>query len=202
MKLKIFILISLFLLVGCVNYNVKKTTTSYLPIKNEGQNSYFYIDNLNIEKAKSADSITYFYTDSEPNGKIIQYFKEFSKQIGNKNGAVIISPNTNVKRAYKLVNEISSCEKVEPSLWPVIVFEDRTIKKCYPLYIQEVKYSSLIGVLDIVQQMMINSNQREKLQATHNTKDRVGTFIKEHPSLKVIEGVLYKLVDLLGEKLS
>ena len=50
--------------------------------------------------------------------------------------------------------------------------------------------------------MMINSNQREKLQATHNTKDRVGTFIKEHPSLKVIEGVLYKLVDLLGEKLS
>jgi len=201
MKFKI-LLISLFLLLeGCANSIIKKDKSSYLPIIDDSESSYFYIDNLSIEKAKNADSITYFYTDSEPNDKLIQYFKEFSKQIGNKHGAVIISPNTNVKRAYKLVNEISSCEKIEPTLWPVIVFEDRTVKQCYPLYIQEVKYSSLIGVLDIVKQMMVDSQHREKLQKIHNTKDRVSTFIKVHPSLKVIEGVLYMLVDLLGEKL-
>ena len=57
-------------------------------------------------------------------------------------------------------------------------------------------------VLDIIQQMIDNPNYRDKLQATHNTKDRISIFIKEHPSLKVIEGVLYKLVDLLGEKLT
>jgi len=198
------ILVSLVILLnGCVSSTPDRIgNDSYFPTDiNEDKTSYFYIDNLNIDKAREADSITCFYTHSEPNTKLIQYFKEFSNKIGNKNGAIIISPNTNIKRAYTLVNEISSCKKVEPTLWPVIVFEDRTKKNCYPLYIQEVNYGSLVGVLNIVQEMISDINNRDKIQVIHNTKDRVSIFVKEHPSLKVIEPVLFKLIELLGEKL-
>ena len=193
------IIISLVILFsGC-----SSTHKNPLSPSDSDKTSYFYINSLNIDKAEKADSLTYFYTDSEPSIKLIRYFQEFSKYIGDKNGAVIISPNTGVERAYTLVNEISNCNKVEPTLWPVIVFEDRTKQgTCYPLYIQDVNYGSLIAVLDIIQQMIDSPNNRNKLQATHNTKDRISIFIKEHPSLKVIEGVLYKLVDLLGEKLA
>ena len=205
MKLQKQILVSLVILFsGCVSSTSNRIeNNSYFPRdSDEDKTSYFYIDNLNIDKAMEANSITYFYTHSEPNTKLIQYFKEFSNKIGNKNGAVIISPNTNIKRAYTLVNEISSCKKIEPTLWPVIIFEDRTKKDCYPLYIQEVNYGSLVGVLNIVQEMINDTNNRDKIQAIHNTKDRVSIFIKEHPSLMVIEPVLFKLIELLGEKLA
>ena len=167
----------------------------------EHKSSYFYINIMDIDKAKQADSITYFYTNDNPSHEIENYFLEFAKEIGDKHGAVIISPNTNIRKAFQLINKVSSCEVIEPILYPVIVFEDKRKNECYPLYIQEVNYGTLVKVLSIIQKSINNKNNIDKEQFTHNTKYSVKAVLDEYPTIKTFEIGIFKFIDYLGDKI-
>ena len=167
----------------------------------EKQSSYFYINIMDIERAIQADSITYFYTHNNPSKEVENYFLEFAKEIGDKHGAVIISPHTNIQKAFQLINKVSSCEVIEPILYPVIVFEDKRKNECYPLYIQEVNYGTLVKVLSIIQKSINNKNNIDKEQFAHNTKYSVKAVLDEYPTIKTFEIGIFKFIDYLGDKI-
>ena len=181
------------------NYSIDKT----LKEKDlfESKSSYFYINIENLEEAKKAETITYFYANDNPSQELENYFLEFSKDLGEKNGAIIISPNTNVKKALYIVNKISSCNTIEPIQWPVIVFEDRRKRECYPLYLQEASYSSLIKVLSIIQKAIDNKANIDKEQFTHNTKHSIHDLLSEYPTIKTFEIGIFKFIDYLGNEI-
>jgi len=200
------------LFIGCssTNENIKNnnyTQTNHSIDKHlrqnnllESKSSYFYINIEDLEEAKKAETVTYFYANDNPSKEVENYFLEFSKQLGTKHGAIIISPNTNVKKVLHIINKISNCNTIEPIQWPVIIFEDRRKKECYPLYLQEASYSSLIKVLSIIQKSLDNKANIDKKQFTHNTKYSIHALLAEYPTIKTFEIGIFKFIDYLGDK--
>ena len=186
--------LSMFILSGCVN-------GKEIPerIINSGKTSYFYI--TSAHEARQAKTITYFYTHSSPSSKIMEYFYLFSKRIGKSHGAIVISPNSNVDLSYTLVSEVSSCEIVEPSLWPVFVFEDREKSKCFPFFVSNTEQGSIIESLSIIEKGMNASSRLDSIQFKHNMKKEINDLIDQHPSFSPIKRVLFEFIEYIGDNL-
>ena len=168
--------------------------------KQKNKSSYFYITNSDM--VKDAETITYFYTHSEPSKKLRNVFFNFANRIGDKNGAMIISPNSNLKKQLDILMDVSKCETIEPNLWPTIVFEDKTNNVCYPFYMNSLSdESKFMEILFIIDKALNDRSIINKKQFIFNTKEDVNRVINNFPNLDVIKRVVFLFIDYLGEKI-
>lgn len=97
-------------------------------------------DNFYIQKSDDiykADTVTYYITKSRPRNDLINIFRDYSKLIGDTNGAVIIDikdkliMDSNDNEYFKyLINIGCDIPKNDEEL-PVLIFEDKRRKKCF-----------------------------------------------------------------------
>jgi hypothetical protein len=70
--------------------------------ENIEKNDHLYIKNA--EDIKKLDTITYYFTASEPNDMLYDSFKQFSKDIGKRDGAIYIPLNNKSLEIFKNKN--------------------------------------------------------------------------------------------------
>lgn len=96
--------------------------------------SYENINGFYLKKPEDilkSDSVTYFISNSPIDEKINKLFMGFADRLGKKHGAISISFNDNNDLKIMDYMLLSNCDFSLYDL-PVIVYEDRQKKSCYP----------------------------------------------------------------------